>query len=81
MTGGLKLTLEAANSRDRRVRFAEVWIRRTTDGEPMTLVTDAEGRMRYRLSEGDYRLSMSGGPTADFSVIGNRWTSVRVRMV
>ena len=63
MAGGLKLTLEAANSRDRRVRFAEVSIRRLTDGEPTTLVTDAAGRMRYRLSYGDYRLSMSGGPT------------------
>jgi hypothetical protein len=36
--------------------------------------------MRYRLNDGDYRLSVVGGRSVDFRVRDRRWTTVHVRL-
>lgn len=61
-TGGLKLALQAATRDDRRLRFARVKLRTAGIDDALSLVTDARGRMRYRLPDGEYQLSLLGGP-------------------
>jgi hypothetical protein len=78
--GGLKLRLESAKQQDRRGRFAHVRLSATGDQDPISLVTDARGRMRYRLADGDYELSLVEGTVVPFSVRDQRWTTVRVRL-
>ena len=51
-TGGLKLALQAATRDDRRLRFAQVKLRTAGIEDEFSLVTDARGRMRYRLPDG-----------------------------
>ena len=79
-SGGLKLTLQRAGSRDRRWRFAHVRLSKVGVDEVFRLVTDAEGRMRYRLPAGEYRLSVLGGPHVRFAVHDHRWTTVRLSL-
>jgi hypothetical protein len=43
--------LESARQQDRRERFAQVKLS-DAEGEGPILVTDARGRMRYRLADG-----------------------------
>ena len=50
--GGLKLALLAAARDDRRLRFAQVKLRTAGTEDALPLVTDARGRMRYRLPGG-----------------------------
>ena len=76
--GGLKLTLESSNQQDRNVRFAQVRLSANDDRGPILLVTDARGRMRYRLAEGDYWVSVAGGEPVRFSVRDQRWTPLRL---
>ena len=79
--GGVKLRLEPAISNDRRIRHAEVDLTVEASGEVRTLITDAKGRMNYRLDDGNYRLSVLGGPAAEFQVAGQRWTSLRLALI
>jgi hypothetical protein len=65
-TGGLKLALQAATREDRRLRFAQVKLRPAGIEDALSLVTDARGRMRYRLPDGKYQLSLPGGPCVRF---------------
>ncbi len=78
--GGLKLWLAGAGSNDRRVRCAPVTVSRIGAGSDLHLVTDAQGRMRYRLPGGDYLLRAPAAQAARFSVRDGRWTTVRVRL-
>jgi hypothetical protein len=66
-TGGLKLALRAATRDGRRLRFAQVKLRPAGIEDALSLVTDARGRMRYRLPGGEYQLSLLGGPCVRFS--------------
>jgi hypothetical protein len=47
----------------------------------MVLVTDTKGRMKYRLDDGDYRLSVSGAPDVEFRVSDRRGTFVRLSLI
>jgi hypothetical protein len=76
--GGLKLRVESAQQQDRRERFAQVRLSAADDPEPIVLVTDARGRMRYRLADGDYEVSLVEGDVVPFSVRDHRWTTVRL---
>jgi hypothetical protein len=76
-TGGLKLTLEASQRDDRRLRFAQVGVVPSRSAEEIGLVTDARGRLRYPLPAGEYRLRLADGVETRFSVDGLRWTVVR----
>ena len=67
-TGGLKLALQAATRDDRRLRFAQVKLRPAGIEDALSLVTDARGRMRYRLPDGEYQLSLLRGPCVRFVV-------------
>jgi hypothetical protein len=78
-TGGLKLALQAATRDDRRLRFARVTLR-TAGIDALSLVTDARGRMQYRLPDGEYQLSLLGGPCVRFVVRDRRWTTVRLQL-
>lgn len=78
--GGLKLTLQRVRRGDRRTRFAQVKLSKVGADESFPLVTDAEGRMRYRLPPGDYQLMVIGGPHVRFAVSDHRWTTVRVQL-
>jgi hypothetical protein len=78
--GGLKLAVKGAARDDRRVRFAGVSLSATGSEDDLALVTDAEGRMRYRLADGDYRLRLAEGPESRFAVRDGRWTTVRIQL-
>lgn len=77
--GGLKLALEGATRSDRRVRFASVSLSAPHVGD-VPLVTDSQGRMRYRLPDGEYVLRIAQGEESKFAVRDGRWTTVRVRL-
>ena len=77
--GGLKLALEGADRNDRRVRAARLVISDRT-GIETPVVTDSDGRLRYRLPDGEYILRGPGSEQADFSVADHRWTTVRLRL-
>jgi hypothetical protein len=79
-TGGLKLTLQPADHRDRRIRFARVALSDQDGENARLLVTDSSGRMRFPLPGGDYRLSVPGGRELVFAVRDQRWTAVRLRL-
>ena len=79
-SGGLKLALEPATPQDRRGRFAHVRLSAPASESAISLVTDADGRMRCRLTDGDYQLWLVGGEPVQFSVRDQRWTTVRVRL-
>ena len=79
-TGRLKLALQAATREDRRLRFAQVKLRTAGIEEALSLVTDARGRMRYRLPDGEYQLSLLGGSCARFVVRDRCWTTVRIQL-
>lgn len=78
--GGLKLVLEGAARNDRRVRFANVSLSAADSNDDLALVTDAQGRMHYRLADGEYLLRMSEGQASRFAVREGRWTMVRIRL-
>jgi hypothetical protein len=78
--GGLKLALEGATRDDRRVRFANVSLSAADAKSDVALVTDSQGRMRYRLADGEYLLRMNGGQELRFAVRDGRWTTVRIRL-
>ena len=78
--GGLKLALQAATRNDRRLRFAQVKLRTPEIEDALCLVTDARGRMRYRLPDGEYQLSLLGGPFVRFVVRDRCWTTVRLQL-
>jgi hypothetical protein len=78
--GGLKLALEGAARSDRRVRFANVSLSATDAKADVALVTDSQGRMRYRLPDGEYLLRMADGHESRFAVRDGRWTTVRLRL-
>ena len=77
--GGLKLHLEADRD-DRRIRWAQVTVAAVGSEEPLGLVTDAQGRLSFRLSPGDYRLHVPDQPEARFSVRASGWTPVHLRL-
>lgn len=80
-TGGLKLEVHAGMRDDRRARFAQIALSCPDNEEEVVLVADARGRMRYRLPEGEYRLSLlDGGPGERFVVRNSRWTTVRLQL-
>lgn len=79
--GGLKLALTAATREDRRLRFAHVSLSEVNSRDGVLLVTDSRGRLRYRLSEGEYRLQVAGGPEVRFAVRDDRWTMVHLRLI
>lgn len=77
--GGLKLRL-CAERDDRRTRYAQVSVTPVGAQEELVLVTDAAGRMAYRLDPGEYRLRVEDLPESGF-VIGDRgWTTVRLSL-
>jgi len=78
--GGLKLALNGAARNDRRVRFANVSLSAADAKDDVALVTDSQGRLRYRLPDGDYLLRMAEGQESRFTVRDSRWTTVRVRL-
>jgi hypothetical protein len=78
--GGLKLSLEGAARNDRRVRFANVSLSAIDAKDDVALVTDSQGRMRYRLPDGDYLLRMAERHESRFTVRDGRWTTVRIRL-
>jgi hypothetical protein len=78
--GGLKLALEGATRNDRRVRFANVSLSEADAEDDVALVTDSQGRMRYRLPDGEYLLRMTEGRESRFTVRDGRWTTVRLRL-
>jgi hypothetical protein len=78
--GGLKLALEGATRNDRRVRFANVSLSAADGKDDVALVTDSQGRMRYRLPDGEYLLHMTEGQESRFTVRDGRWTTVRLRL-
>ena len=65
---------------DRRLRFAQVKLRTAGIEDALSLVTDARGRMRYRLPDGEYQLSLLGGPCVRFVVRDRCWTTVRLQL-
>ncbi len=76
----MKLTLETARPDDRRIRHAHVKLL-PSSGEPQwDLFTDTNGCMHYRLEDGDYRICVEDGPSAEFRVSDHRWTFVRLRL-
>lgn len=77
--GGLKLALEGVGRDDRRVRFADVSISGGDGSDDVSLVTDAEGRMRYRLADGEYLIRLDG-LASHFTVRDGRWTTVRLSL-
>jgi hypothetical protein len=79
-TGGLKLALQAATRDDRRLRFARVKLCTAGTGDALSLVTDARGRMRYRLPDGEYQLWLLGGPCVRFVVRDRCLTTVRLQL-
>ena len=79
-TGGLRLALQPATRNDRRMRFAQVTLSKVGTEDATPLVTDARGRMRYRLPAGEYRLSLASGPHTQFAVHDRRWTIVRLQL-
>jgi hypothetical protein len=79
-TGGLKLALQAATRDDRRLRFAQVKLRPAGIEDAFSLVTDARGRMRYRLPGGEYHLSLLGGPCVRFVVRDRGRATVRLQL-
>jgi hypothetical protein len=48
--------------------------------DEIMLVTDSHGRLRYRLTAGDYRLHVQHAPEVSFVVGEHGWTPVRVRL-
>jgi hypothetical protein len=48
--------------------------------DEIMLVTDARGRLRYRVAAGEYRIRSEEGSEARFAVGGDRWTAVRLRL-
>ena len=78
--GGLMLALQAAARDDRRWRCAQVQLRTAGTGDGLSLVTDARGRMRYRLPGGEYQLSLLGGPCVRFVVRDRCWTTLRLQL-
>ena len=52
----------------------------TGNEKPISLVTDADGRLRYRLADGEYQVSLVGGEQVRFSVHDQRWTTVRMHL-
>jgi len=78
--GGLKLTLEGVRRDDRRVRFARVTVSPSCDADEFDLVTDACGRLAYRLPAGRYRLRIAEAAEARFAVDSERWTTVRLQL-
>ena len=79
-TGGLKLALQAATRDDHRLRFAQVKLRTAGIEDALALVTDARGRMRYRLPDGEYQLTLPDGPCVRFVVRDRRWTTIRLQL-
>jgi len=78
--GGLKLRVEGMRRDDRRVRFARVTMSSSRDEEEFDLVTDSCGRLAYRLPSGRYRVRVAEAAEARFTVSGERWTTVRLRL-
>jgi len=76
--GGLKLQLCAARRGDRRVRFARVSVEAVDHTERLELVTDADGRLCYRLRAGEYRVRCAQSPERRFAVRARGWTPVRL---
>jgi hypothetical protein len=62
------------------MRFAQVTLSKVGTEDATPLVTDARGRMRYRLPAGEYRLSLASGPHTQFAVHDRRWTTVRLQL-
>ena len=79
-TGGLKLALRAATRDDRRLRFVQVKLRTAEIEDALSPETDARGRMRYRLPDGECQLSLLGGPCVRFVVRDRCWTTVRLQL-
>ncbi len=63
------------------VMFHDPPVKLRTPGieDALSLVTDARGRMRYRLPDGEYQLSLLGGPCVRFVVRDRCWTTVRLQ--
>jgi len=78
--GGLKLALEGVDRDDRRLRFARVSVASGNSQEELELVTDSQGRMRYCLAAGEYRVRLAAGGETRFTVNDGRWTVVRLRL-
>jgi hypothetical protein len=76
---GLKLAVHGSGRDDRRVRFAEVTVR-PDGGEERHLVTDADGRLRYRLPSGEYEIRVDTGGEAHCTIRPDGWTSVHLQL-
>jgi hypothetical protein len=61
------------------VRFAEVTVR-PDHGDELRLVTDADGRLRYRLASGEYTIRLATGGAAHCMIRHEGWTSVHLRL-
>jgi hypothetical protein len=54
------------------LRFAQVKLRTPGIEDALSLVTDARGRMRYRLPEGEYQLSLLADTAVEDMEAGRR---------
>ncbi len=77
--GGLKLAIHGETRRDRRVRFAEVTVA-PEHGAEVRLVTDAEGRLRYRLPRGEYDIRTASGGEAHCTVRSHGWSNIHLTL-
>jgi hypothetical protein len=78
-TGGLKLSVHGSTAQDRRARFAELTVR-PDDGDEVRLVTDASGRLRYRIPLGEYEIRLAHGGQARCRIRREGWTSVHLQL-
>jgi hypothetical protein len=77
--GGLKLSVHGDARHDRRVCFAEITVR-PDGGDGVRLVTDAQGRLRYRLPSGEYEIQAPHGAEARCTIRREGWTSVHLQL-
>jgi hypothetical protein len=76
--GGLKLHLQGDGRDDRRIRFASICVTPAGASDELWLVTDAQGRLGYRLAAGEYRLRSEHAPESRFRVDAHGWTTVNL---
>ena len=73
------MKLESAKRDDRRERSVQV-VLEGGSGEATPSVTDARGRLQYRLPEGQYRVRVLDGEETRFVVKDRGWKTVHLAL-